>query len=84
MEIISKIIVSISIMLIKAYRVVLSPYLGQNCRHIPTCSQYAIEAFEKRGFIMGCYYTLKRILNCRPGGGEGYDPVPTKKRTFNE
>ena len=67
-------------MLIKAYRLIISPYLGQNCRHIPTCSQYAIEAIETHGILVGFYYAIRRIIGCRPGGKEGYDPVPQKKR----
>lgn len=80
MEIINKIIIGIPITLIKVYRFIISPYLGQSCRHIPTCSQYAIEAFEVHGLIVGFYLTAKRIIGCRPGGKEGYDPVPEKKR----
>lgn len=46
------------------------------CRFYPTCSNYAIEAISKYGFIKGWYLTLKRILRCNPFGGSGYDPVP--------
>lgn len=49
------------------------------CRFTPTCSNYAIEAYEKHGFFCGTYLTIKRIIKCRPFGSFGYDPVPTKK-----
>lgn len=50
------------------------------CRFIPTCSDYAIEAYEKYGFFHGTYLTLRRLLKCRPLGHIGYDPVPEKRR----
>ena len=49
-----------------------------SCRHIPTCSNYAIEALEYHGFIKGSYLIIKRILRCNPFGTSGYDPVPIK------
>ena len=49
------------------------------CRFTPTCSNYAIEAYEKHGFFYGSYLTIKRIFKCRPFGNFGYDPVPTSK-----
>lgn len=51
-----------------------------NCRHIPTCSNYAIEAIEKHGSIKGTYLSAKRILRCNPWGTSGYDPVPERKK----
>lgn len=50
------------------------------CRYIPTCSNYAIEAFEKYGTIKGMLLSIKRILRCNPFGGYGYDPVPNIKK----
>lgn len=61
---------------VRAYRMVLSPWLGVNCRYQPTCSAYALEALEKHGAIRGGWLALRRILRCHPGGGSGYDPVP--------
>ena len=51
-----------------------------SCRHIPTCSNYGIEAIERFGAIKGSYLTIKRILRCNPLGTNGYDPVPNKER----
>ncbi|MBP3635205.1 MAG: membrane protein insertion efficiency factor YidD [Bacilli bacterium] len=48
------------------------------CRFTPTCSNYAIEAYENYGFFYGTYLTIKRLLKCRPFGKMGYDPVPRK------
>ena len=61
---------------IKVYQWVLSPYLGNNCRHIPTCSNYAIESIREWGIFKGTWLGIKRILKCHPWGSSGYDPVP--------
>ena len=69
----------ILIKLIKIYKFLISPLLGQSCRYMPTCSEYSIEALKTFGFIKGSFLSLKRILSCHPvkilGGGEGFDPV---------
>ena len=62
--------------LIKIYQFTLSPFLGKQCRFVPTCSQYGIEAIEKYGALKGSWLTIKRIVRCNPWGGSGYDPVP--------
>ncbi len=64
--------------LIRFYRKFLSPLKSKPCcRFSPTCSAYALEAFEKRGFFVGMYLTVTRILRCNPFCPGGYDPVPT-------
>ena len=71
------------ILLIKFYQLILSPILGNNCRYLPTCSQYFIDSLKEYGFLKGCFLGLKRILSCHPikilGGGEGLDPIKKKK-----
>lgn len=64
---------------IKIYQWLISPLLGQNCRHEPTCSQYTIEAINEWGVIKGIYLGTKRISKCHPWGTFGYDPVPKRK-----
>ena len=64
--------------LIKFYRKCISPLKPSCCRFRPTCSAYAIEAFQKRGFFAGFILTVWRILRCNPFSKGGYDPVPTK------
>lgn len=64
------------IFLIRLYQAGLSPLMGGQCRFMPTCSQYAIEALQTHGAIRGSWLTLRRILRCHPLGGMGYDPVP--------
>lgn len=67
------------IFLIGLYRKYISPLKSKpSCRFYPTCSQYAIEALEKRGLIVGLLLTVWRILRCNPFCKGGYDPVPDK------
>src|SRR5689334_22453050 len=68
------------LVLISAYRVLLSPLLGASCRFYPTCSTYAIEAIETHGAARGTWLALKRILRCHPWHPGGFDPVPPAKR----
>ncbi len=65
--------------LIRLYQLAISPWLGSNCRFQPTCSAYAIEAFERHGVLRGGWLTLRRIGRCHPWGGSGYDPVPPRE-----
>ena len=70
---------NILIKLIKGYKFIISPFLGQSCRYLPTCSEYSIEALKEVGLSKGTLMSLKRILSCPPikilGGGDGFDPV---------
>ena len=67
------------IWLIRFYRKCLSGLKREpTCRFQPTCSAYALEAFVKRGFIIGMILTVSRISRCNPFGACGYDPVPEK------
>jgi len=61
---------------IRAYRLLLSPWLGHACRFQPSCSAYATEALETHGPLRGLWLTLNRLARCNPCGGSGYDPVP--------
>jgi len=65
-----------AVFLLQCYRKFISPMLGHNCRFIPSCSEYAIEAYKKFGFIKGSYLTITRLLRCAPWSKGGYDPVP--------
>ena len=62
--------------LIATYRLFISPLLGANCRHLPTCSQYAKDAVITHGPLHGSYYALKRILRCHPWAVPRVDTVP--------
>ena len=73
---ISRILALPFIGLIRLYRIFLSPLLGSNCRHTPTCSEYGIIALKKYGVFKGTFLTAKRIIKCNPLFKGGYDPVP--------
>ena len=68
----------ILIKIIKLYQKIPGPW-HNSCRHIPTCSNYAIEAIEIHGSIKGCILSIKRILRCNPWGTSGIDLVPRKE-----
>ena len=78
-----KIFLIIFIRAIKLYKLVISPYIGNNCRYMPTCSDYFIESLKVHGLFKGIFKGTKRILSCHPikflGGGEGFDPVKKKR-----
>lgn len=63
---------------IRIYRRFISPWKPRTCRFSPTCSAYALEALEKRGFWMGTVLTAWRLMRCQPYGTPGHDPVPTR------
>ena len=64
------------IALIKCYQLLISPWLGPQCRFTPSCSHYAVAALKKYGIFKGSWLAVKRILRCHPWGGKGFDPVP--------
>ena len=66
------------IKLVRIYQLAISPFLGSNCRHYPTCSNYMIEAVREWGFLRGSWLGLKRLGKCHPWGTSGVDPVPKK------
>ena len=66
------------LLLIKVYQIFISPYLGNNCRFYPSCSNYAIQAIEKHGVILGIKMSIIRVLRCNPWGGSGVDMVRDK------
>ncbi len=62
--------------LVKGYRLLLSPWLGSNCRFEPTCSTYSLQALQQHGATVGSYLTLRRLVRCQPWCDGGHDPVP--------
>lgn len=66
---------TIAIMIIKGYRLFISPLKPPTCRFVPTCSEYALQAIEKHGVIRGSIMAVRRILRCHPFHPGGYDPV---------
>jgi putative membrane protein insertion efficiency factor len=67
---------SIQMILIRSYQWGISPILPGTCRHLPTCSNFAVEAIEIHGPYSGLRMAVQRVLRCHPWGTSGYDPVP--------
>lgn len=64
------------LLLVRAYQLCISPFLGPRCRFYPTCSNYAIEAIAKHGALKGCILAARRLGKCHPWHPGGIDPVP--------
>jgi putative membrane protein insertion efficiency factor len=70
-----KILEEIFIAPIRIYQRFISPLLGSNCRYVPTCSAYMVQAIREWGIFRGIFMGIRRILRCHPWGSHGYDPV---------
>lgn len=66
------------LLLVRSYRLLLSPWLGSSCRFEPSCSAYALQALERHGAAAGSYLTLHRLARCHPWCEPGSDPVPER------
>lgn len=64
------------IALVRGYRLLLSPWWGNQCRFTPTCSEFALEALERHGAWQGTWLAMRRVSRCHPWHAGGYDPVP--------
>ena len=73
----------IFILPIKFYKACISPLLGTNCRFVPTCSEYMMQALEIHGAAKGLALGTLRLLRCNPWAKGGYDPVPPKGKWTN-
>ncbi len=68
--------------MVRGYRWVLKPWLGNACRFEPTCSAYALEALERHGAVQGTAWSVYRVLRCNPFCAGGCDPVPVRGITL--
>jgi putative membrane protein insertion efficiency factor len=80
LSIISKILTGF----VRFYQIAVSPYLGNHCRHTPTCSQYTIDAIYEWGPFKGIWMGIKRLSRCHPWGTHGYDPVPQNPKKIHK
>ena len=70
--------------IIRFYRKFISPMKTPCCRFLPTCSEYALEAFRRHGFLKGLFLSVRRIFRCNPFGKGGFDPVPSDFHIFKK
>lgn len=61
------------------YKYAISPLTPASCRHVPTCSEYAVRAIKIHGALKGSWLAIKRLSRCHPWGTSGYDPVPPRR-----
>lgn len=69
---------SLLLLLLRAYKLCISPFMGQNCRFYPSCSEYAAEAIHLHGPAHGSLLAARRLCKCHPWHPGGLDPVPAK------
>ena len=65
---------AVLVLLVRAYQLLISPWLGPRCRYVPTCSEYFVLAVEKYGAIKGTCKGVWRVCRCHPWSKGGYDP----------
>ena len=70
------VLLQVLLVLIAAYRYLISPMIGPHCRYHPSCSEYAQDALAKHGAYLGARLAIKRLCRCHPWQPGGYDPVP--------
>jgi putative membrane protein insertion efficiency factor len=73
---------SIALVILRAYKLFVSPLLPPACRFSPTCSEYAAEAIEKHGLLRGSRLATLRLIRCGPWHPGGYDPVPQTRKAL--
>ncbi|MBQ7733564.1 MAG: membrane protein insertion efficiency factor YidD [Synergistaceae bacterium] len=73
----------LAIIFIRMYQLIISPYLGTNCRFYPSCSSYAISVYQEWGFIKGTWLTLRRLIRCGPWNDGGIDMPPKRPCPYN-
>jgi putative membrane protein insertion efficiency factor len=70
--------VRLSLRLLRAYKLLISPYFAGSCRFLPSCSDYAAEAIARHGVARGYWLAARRLTRCHPFCSAGHDPVPVE------
>jgi len=72
---------AVMLVLLRIYKILLSPLFPGACRYVPSCSEYAAIAIREHGALKGSWLAAKRLSRCHPYGGHGHDPVPVRVRS---
>jgi len=67
-----------ALLALRGYKLFISPYFRGSCRFLPSCADYAAEAIERHGVLIGSWLGLRRLTRCHPLGSSGHDPVPLR------
>jgi putative membrane protein insertion efficiency factor len=70
--------VAVALALLRAYKLLASPFFAGSCRFLPSCSDYARDAMIEHGVLRGTWLAARRLSRCHPLGSSGFDPVPRK------
>lgn len=70
--------VRVALLLLRVYKVFISPYFRGSCRFLPSCADYAAEAIARYGLVRGSWLAARRLARCHPLCEAGHDPVPVK------
>jgi putative membrane protein insertion efficiency factor len=70
------------LLLLRAYKILISPVFGGSCRFMPSCSEYMAEAIRRHGAARGVVLGVSRLARCRPFAAHGFDPVPDRPGSF--
>lgn len=71
---------NICVVILRAYRAVISPLYGDVCRYYPSCSHYTLQAIQQYGVVRGSWMGARRIARCHPWAAGGIDDVPAPRR----
>jgi hypothetical protein len=71
--------VRVCLVLLRGYKILISPYFRGSCRFLPSCADYAAEAIERHGAVRGIWLAAKRLVRCHPLCAAGHDPVPAPR-----
>jgi len=66
----------VAFVLLRGYKLLISPLFAGSCRYWPSCSDYTAQAIARHGVLAGSWLGVRRLARCQPFGGAGYDPVP--------
>ena len=71
--------VRVCLLLLRGYKILISPYFNGSCRFLPSCADYAAEAIDRHGAMRGILLATRRLVRCHPLCAAGHDPVPAPR-----